>query len=47
MCAAARLLAPNFTVVKFRRQLVSTNSVYLAQRERLYEGMLRAGVPES
>jgi len=45
-CEAARRLAPNFTVAKFRAQVVSTNAIYLAQRERLYEGMLKAGVPE-
>ena len=46
-CDAARRLAPNFKVNKFRAQIVSTNPIYLAQRERLYEGLLRAGVPES
>jgi hypothetical protein len=45
-CEAARRLARNFTVGRFRAQVVSTNAVYLAQRERLYEGLLRAGVPE-
>ena len=46
-CAIARRLAPNFTVAKFRAQAVSDNSVYLTQRERLYEGLRLAGVPES
>jgi TolB-like protein/tetratricopeptide (TPR) repeat protein len=46
-CAIARRLAPNFTVAKFRAQAVSDNPVYLTQRERLYEGLLLAGVPES
>jgi TolB-like protein/Flp pilus assembly protein TadD len=43
---AALRLAPNFTIGKFRAQVVSSNPVYLAQRERLYEGLRRAGVPE-
>jgi TolB-like protein/Tfp pilus assembly protein PilF len=46
-CAIARRLAPNFTVAKFRAQAVSDNPVYLTQRERLYEGLRLAGVPES
>jgi TolB-like protein/Tfp pilus assembly protein PilF len=46
-CAMARRLAPNFTISKFRDQAVSDNPVYLAERERLYEGLRLAGVPES
>jgi len=46
-CAAARRLAPNFSVSMFRAQAVSDNPVYLAQRKVLYEGLLRAGVPET
>jgi TolB-like protein len=46
-CAAARRLAPNFSVSKFRAQAVSDNPVYLAQRARLYEGLRKAGVPET
>jgi TolB-like protein len=46
-CAAARRLAPNFTISRFRAQAVSDNPVYLAQREVLYEGLRRAGVPET
>jgi TolB-like protein/class 3 adenylate cyclase len=45
-CAAARRLGPNFTIGKFRAETVGDNSVYLAQRERLCEGLLMAGVPE-
>jgi tetratricopeptide (TPR) repeat protein len=45
-CAIARRLAPNFTVGYFRAQAVSDAPVYLAQRERLYEGLRLAGVPE-
>jgi hypothetical protein len=47
VCAAARLLSPNFTIAKFRAEAVSDNPVYLAQRERLHEGLRLAGVPES
>jgi TolB-like protein len=45
-CAVARRLAPNFTVAKFRDEAVSDNPIYLAQRERFYEGLRLAGVPE-
>ena len=38
-------LAPQFTVAKLRAQVVGANPIYLAQRERLYEGMRLAGVP--
>ena len=44
---AALHLAPHFTIAKFRTQLLSNNLAYLAQRERLYEGLRAAGVPES
>ena len=46
VCAAARRLSPNFTIAKFRAEAVSDNLVYLAQRERLHEGLRLAGVPE-
>jgi hypothetical protein len=46
VCAAARRLSPNFTIAKFRAEAVSDNPVYLAQRERLHEGLRLAGVPE-
>ncbi|MBV8406527.1 MAG: adenylate/guanylate cyclase domain-containing protein [Alphaproteobacteria bacterium] len=45
-CAVARRLGPTFTVRKFRAEAVGDNAVYLAQRERLCEGLLMAGVPE-
>jgi tetratricopeptide (TPR) repeat protein len=45
--AAARRLSPNFTIAKFRAEAASDNSVYLAQRESLLEGLRLAGVPES
>jgi TolB-like protein/class 3 adenylate cyclase len=39
-------LNPNFTIARFRAGASSDNSTYLAQRERAYEGMRKAGVPE-
>jgi hypothetical protein len=39
-------LNPSFTIVRFRSQTFSDNPVYLAGRERMYEGMLKAGLPE-
>jgi hypothetical protein len=42
----ARRLAPNFTIAKFRGEVVSDNQVYLAQRENFYTGLRLAGVPE-
>ncbi len=37
---------PNFTIKRFRAGIQSGNSIFLAQRERLIEGMRLAGVPE-
>jgi len=34
------------TIAMLRTNALSTNPVYMAQRERLYRGMLRAGMPE-
>jgi TolB-like protein/tetratricopeptide (TPR) repeat protein len=45
VCAAARPLAPNFTIAKYRAEAVSDNAVYLALRERFCEGLRLAGVP--
>jgi len=39
-------LDPNFTIRRFRRTVLSHHPVYLAGRERTYEGMRMAGVPE-
>ncbi|MBV8410928.1 MAG: tetratricopeptide repeat protein [Alphaproteobacteria bacterium] len=39
-------LAPQFTIAGLRRQTVGSNPIYLAQRDRLYEGLRIAGVPE-
>ena len=39
-------MAPSFTSHAFRGGAESDNAVYLAQRERVMEGMRKAGVPE-
>jgi TolB-like protein/Flp pilus assembly protein TadD len=39
-------LAPHFTIARLRAQVVGSNPIYLAQRERLYDGLRIAGVPE-
>ena len=39
-------LDPTFTISRFRAGISSKNSNYLAGRERMYEGMRTAGVPE-
>jgi TolB-like protein/class 3 adenylate cyclase len=39
-------LNPSFTIARLRSSAFSDNPVYLAGRERVYEGMRRAGVPE-
>jgi tetratricopeptide (TPR) repeat protein len=44
--AAGLRLDPNFSVAKFRSGARSDNPIYLEQRERIYEGMCKAGVPE-
>jgi hypothetical protein len=43
---AGLTLDPAFTIRRFQRQLSSDNPTYLAKRERVYEGMRMAGVPE-
>jgi TolB-like protein/class 3 adenylate cyclase len=43
---AGLALDPAFTIRRFQRQLSSDNPTYLAKRERVYEGMRLAGVPE-
>jgi len=35
-----------FTIRRFRANPLSDNPIYLAWRERMYEGMHAAGVPE-
>ena len=39
-------LNPSFTIARLRSSAFSDNPVYLAGRERVYEGMRMAGVPE-
>ena len=39
-------LPPNFTIAKFCRETASGNPLYLAQRERVCEGMRLAGIPQ-
>ena len=39
-------LDPNFTVARFRNERRSENPTFLGQRERIYEGLSLAGVPE-
>jgi len=39
-------LNPSFTIARVRSLAFSDNPVYLASRERIYEGMRLAGVPE-
>ena len=39
-------LAPGFTIARYRVGVQTDNPTYLAQRERIIEGMRKAGVPE-
>jgi TolB-like protein len=43
---AGLALNPSFTIRRFRTNTPSNHPVYLAGRERLYEGLRMAGVPE-
>jgi TolB-like protein/class 3 adenylate cyclase len=43
---AGLALEPSFTIGRFSAGARSDNPVYLAGRERIYEGMRRAGIPE-
>jgi len=43
---AALALNPSFTIRRARTHLPSDNPIYLAGRERIYEGLSLAGVPE-
>ena len=43
---AGLALDPGFTLRRFQASASSDNSIYLAGRERIYEGMRIAGVPE-
>jgi tetratricopeptide (TPR) repeat protein len=39
-------LNPSFTIARLRSMTFSDNPVYLAGRERVYEGLRKAGMPE-
>jgi TolB-like protein len=43
---AGLALDPEFTLRRYRAGPASDNPVFLAQRERIYDGMRKAGVPE-
>ena len=43
---AGLALNPTFTISRFRATAPSDNPTFLAQRERIYDGMRKAGVPE-
>jgi hypothetical protein len=43
---AGLALDPTFTIRRFRVNALSDNSTFLARRERTYQGMRMAGVPE-
>jgi tetratricopeptide (TPR) repeat protein len=43
---AGLALDPNFTISRFRARASSDNSIYLTQRERIRDGMRKAGLPE-
>ncbi len=43
---AGLALAPKFSIARFRRTAESDNPTYLAQRERVLEGLRKAEVPE-
>jgi hypothetical protein len=43
---AGLALDPGFTIRRYRSSSPSNNPIFLAGRERIYEGMRMAGVPE-
>ncbi len=43
---AGLALAPKFSIARFRRTAESDNPTYLAQRERILEGLRKAEIPE-
>jgi hypothetical protein len=45
-CATGLRLMPGYNISRFRAESISDNPVYLAQREKVLEGMRKAGVPE-
>jgi tetratricopeptide (TPR) repeat protein len=42
---AGLAINPNFTVRLYREGASSDNAIYLAKRERIYQGMRMAGIP--
>jgi TolB-like protein/class 3 adenylate cyclase len=44
---AGLALDPSFTIDRFRAGASSDNPIYLTQREHIYDGMRKAGVPEA
>jgi tetratricopeptide (TPR) repeat protein len=45
-CKVGRRLAPIFRIGKCRAEVQSDNPVFMQQRERVYEGLEKAGLPE-
>jgi TolB-like protein/class 3 adenylate cyclase len=45
-CKVGRRLAPIFCIGKCRAEVQSDNPVFMQQRERVYEGLEKAGLPE-
>jgi hypothetical protein len=43
---AGLVLDPDFTIRRYRVSAKSDNPVYLTKRERIYEGMRTAAIPE-
>ena len=43
---AGLAIAPRYTLAHYRVGIESDNPTFLAQRERIIEGMRKAGVPE-
>jgi hypothetical protein len=43
---AGLALDPTFTISRFRARASSDNPTYLTQRERIRDGMRKAGLPE-
>jgi len=46
MAQAGLALNPSFTIRRYRTFTASNHPVYLAGRERVYEGLRMAGAPE-
>jgi tetratricopeptide (TPR) repeat protein len=46
VAGAGLALQPSFTIAQYRAAAMSDNPKYLALRERLYDGLRKAGIPE-